>query len=178
MDERLEIRMAGDGGQGVILSSVILADAALRSGKCAAQSQAYGPEARGGVSKGETLIDCRPILYPKVRQANVLLAMTQQALEKYTRDFDEDGVVVCDSSLKPDGVNANVISLPILRTAREKLGKEMCANIVALGALNGVLDAVDWDELEKAVLERVPKGTEELNRRALAEGRRLAAMAG
>ena len=78
---RMELRLAGSGGQGVILASVILAEAAVQSGKYTAQSQSYGPEARGGACKAETLISDAPIGFTKVQQPSFLMALTQKALD-------------------------------------------------------------------------------------------------
>ena len=80
MSRRLDLRLSGSGGQGVILATIILAEAALLAGKKAVQSQAYGPEARGGMCKAETIVSDSPIWFTKVQTPNFLLALTQQAL--------------------------------------------------------------------------------------------------
>ena len=99
MKDRLEMRFAGSGGQGVILASVILAEAAVISGLNAVQSQAYGPEARGGVSKAETILGREKIWYSKVSTPDFLLALTQASLEKYGKEMAADGLVMIDESL-------------------------------------------------------------------------------
>lgn len=175
MSKRYEMRFAGSGGQGVILASVIIAEAAVISGLNTVQSQAYGPEARGGVSKAETVLSRDKIWYSKVTKPNFLLALTQASLEKYTQELAEGAVVMMDDSLSlPEGLDpARVISIPILRTAREKVGKAFTANIVAVGAINRALQLFSDDELMEGVKRHIPAGTEEINQKALAEGAAL-----
>lgn len=175
MSTRYEMRFAGSGGQGVILASVILAEAAVIAGRKAVQSQAYGPEARGGVSKAETVISREPIWYTKVSRPQFLLALTQASLNAYAPDLAEGGVVMLDESLQlPAGLDAErALSLPILRTAREVVGKAFTANIVAVGAINKALGLFDEKTLIEAVRRHIPAGTEEINQKALAAGEAL-----
>ena len=177
-NNRYEIRLTGSGGQGVIMASVILAEAAIIQGKNAIQSQAYGPEARGGTSKAETIIGENELWYSKVNKPHFLLALTQEALNKYIGDTSEDAIVLIDSSLHlPDGAeltgSKKFYSLPILKTAREEIGKPMTANIVAVGAINKLAGLFTEDALQEAVKRHIPRGTEELNMRALAAGEAL-----
>ena len=171
-----ELRLAGSGGQGVILATVILAEAAILSGKHTAQSQAYGPEARGGSCKAETLISDGPIGFTKVQNPTFLMALTQKSFDQYGPEVDEDCLVMIDSTLTPpEGLKAKrVVSLPILETARNKVGRLQTANIVAMGAINSLVGITDDETITKAVLMHVPKGTEELNMKALLEGKKLA----
>lgn len=174
---RHEIRLSGSGGQGMITAGIILAyAAAVFEGKKAVQSQSYGPEARGGASKAEVIISDNEINYPKVMAPDVVIALTQEAAEKYTKDIKAGGIVIVDSMMvkTPPTGDFTVYSLPIIRTAAEKVGKAMVANVVTLGALNGICGLVDEKLLEDAVLSRIPKGTEDLNKRALAAGVELA----
>ena len=172
---RFEMRFTGSGGQGVILCSIILAEAAFLVGKNVAQSQSYGPEARGGLCRAELVIDEKTITYPKVMQANFLLALTQASLEKYGTSTAEDALIMIDKSLlEPDDLGSyNVVALPILQTASRVVGKAMTANIVAVGAINELLGIVPDDVLEQAVRTYIPAGTEEINLRALDEGRKM-----
>jgi len=173
--KQYEMRFTGSGGQGVILASVIIAEAAVLSGRHTVQSQAYGPEARGGTSKAETIISPEAILFSKVVSPDFLLALTQGSLDKYAEGLSPDAVVMADDTLTvPESLTGNcVISIPILRTAREKVGKEMTANIVAVGAINAALGLFPAEILRQAVRRHIPKGTEALNDKALAEGERL-----
>ena len=175
MSKRYEMRFAGSGGQGVILASVILAEAAVISGLHAVQSQAYGPEARGGVSRAETVLSRGKIWYSKVTQPDFLLALTQASLDKYAQGLTAEAVVMADDSLRvPAEVDAGrVLSIPILRTAKETVGKAFTANIVAVGAINAALRLFEDEALLEAVRRHIPAGTEEINKKALDAGAAL-----
>lgn len=172
---REELRLSGTGGQGLILAGIILAEAALLDGKLAIQSQSYGPEARGGSSKAEVIISEESIHFPKVTEPDVLLAMSQEALNKYSKDLLPESVIVTDSLFvtKLPEHPGKVYELPITQTSKSVLGKALFANIIALGALVKLTGIVSFESLEKAVLSHVPKGTEELNHKALELGKEL-----
>lgn len=173
---KMELRLAGSGGQGVILASVILAEAAVQSGKYTAQSQSYGPEARGGACKAETLISDDPIGFTKVQQPTFLMALTQKALDTYTRALPENCLVLVDEGLTvPENLNGHrVLRLPILRTAKETVGRAQTANVLAVGCITALLGITDMETLKKAASLHIPRGTEEINLKALAEGVKLA----
>ncbi|MDD2232864.1 MAG: 2-oxoacid:acceptor oxidoreductase family protein [Sphaerochaetaceae bacterium] len=173
---RQEIRLAGSGGQGIILATVILAEAAIQAGMNTAQSQAYGPEARGGSCKAETLISDQTIGFTKVQNPTFLMALTQKSLDQYGPEVSENCLVLIDSGLSaPQDMKAKrIVALPILDTARTVVGKIQTANIVAVGCINDLLGITDAKTLEKAVLMHVPSGTEQLNIKALEEGFKLA----
>ncbi len=167
---RKEIRFGGFGGQGIVTAGIILARAAaLHDNLNALQTQSYGPEARGGASKSEVIISDSEIYYPKVQKPDIFVCMSQQALDKYLKDLR--GVLIYDGSLikkVPEGVKA--YSIPATMLAKRELGKTIVANIIMLGALAEITEVVSRDALKKAVLESVPKGTEELNIKALEIG--------
>jgi len=173
VDERIEIRLSGSGGQGLILAGIILAEAAILDGKNAVQTQSYGPEARGGASRSEVIISNASIDYPKVSKSDILLALTEEAMIKYKSDLREDGLLIIDSSIKKPDDPFRILCVPIIKTAQEKVGKSIVANIVALGTLTLAAKIVSKEAIEKAILARVPKGTEELNKKALYEGYNL-----
>jgi len=168
----LQISLSGTGGQGLILAGIILAEAAIMDGKEAIQTQSYGPEARGGASKAEVIISNHPIDYPHVLNADILLVMSQEACNKYSGLVGSKGQLIVDTSVvwEIPEVAAKVIPLEITRVAKEELGKVMVANIIAMGALVGLTEAVSIESLKAAVLARVPKGTEKLNMHALEIG--------
>lgn len=171
---KMEIRLAGSGGQGVILATIILADAALGGGKNVVQSQSYGPEARGGMCKAEVIVSDERIWFTKVINPTFLLALTQEALNMYTKALGKDCLVMMDSSLEvPEGLTNPVISVPILETAKSVVGKGFTANIVAVAAINQALGLVPFEILKESVLSRIPKGTEAINIKALEEGAKL-----
>ncbi|KAA0257938.1 2-oxoacid:ferredoxin oxidoreductase subunit gamma [Deferribacter autotrophicus] len=173
---RIDIRLSGSGGQGMITSGAILGIAAVYDGKNAVQTKSYGPEARGGAARAEVVISEEEINYVKVIDADILVALTQEAADKFSSAVKEGGIVIIDELMvknPPEG-NFKVYTLPIIKTAAEKVGKSLVANIVTLGALNEISNIVSFESLEKAVLSKVPKGTEELNKKALAAGREIA----
>lgn len=173
--EKYEVRLSGSGGQGLLLAGIILAEGAINDGKNSVQTQSYGPEARGGASKSEVIISDEMIDFPKVRNCDILLALTQKSYEQYSEGLKDDGILIIDASVKiGDTGNKKVYSVPILDTAAKDLGKPMVTNIVALGAIVEVTKIISKESLEKAVLDRVPKGTEDLNRRALSMGYKIA----
>jgi 2-oxoglutarate ferredoxin oxidoreductase subunit gamma len=177
MSERYEIRFSGSGGQGLILAGVIFAEAAAIFDQInAVQSQSYGPEARGGASKSEVIISDQTINFPKATAIDLMLSLTQEAANKYYKDVKETGTILIDEDFVKEAPKGKfrVISLPIIRTAAEEIGKAFVANIVALGAITAITGKVKLESVEKAVLSRVPKGTEDLNKRALKAGYDLA----
>jgi len=166
---RHEIRICGFGGQGIILAGVILGEAAAKSGYQAVQTQSYGPESRGGAARSEVVISDAPIDYPRVTKADVIVALSQPAYDRYAGEVGEGGFVVVDTAVSAEGV----IEMPFTETA-QSVGHKIVTNIVMLGYLGARLDFLDRDLLEETVLANVPKGTEEINRKALAAGRDLA----
>ena len=179
MLERYEIRFAGSGGQGIITAGIIMGEAAsIYDGKYAVQSQSYGPEARGGASKSEVIIADVPISYPKATNPDLLVALNQESFDKYIKDVKKGGIVIVDSDYVkvPDEKEGEYViyHVPIVETARNEIGKTFVVNIVFLGVVREITGIVSHDALEKAILNRVPKGTEELNIKAFEAGIRLA----
>ncbi len=171
MGFRYDIRLSGSGGQGLILMGIILAEAiGLYEGKFVAQTQSYGPEARGGSSKAEVVVSDTEIDYPKALKLDLLLCMTQQSCDDYYMDLKPEGLLVADTTFVTQTPVTRAVEIPFTRIAREKLGKAMAANIVALGAISKLTAIVSPRSLEKALLARAPKGSEQLNRRALKIG--------
>jgi 2-oxoglutarate ferredoxin oxidoreductase subunit gamma len=165
---RYEIRLSGSGGQGLIFAGVILAEAAgIHDGKYVCQTQSYGPEARGGASKTEIVISDVEIDYPKAIKPDLLLAMNQKSCDTYFFDLKPTGMLIVDSTFVKQLPTSRAISIPFTQISREKLGKGISANIIALGALVTLSGAVSLGSLEAAVMSRVPTGTEELNKTAL-----------
>ncbi len=173
MSFRYDIRLSGEGGQGLVLAGRILAEAAaIYDNKNATQSQSYGPEARGGASRSEVIISDEDIDYPKATRLDLLLALTQESCNKYSKDLKDSGILLVDSvtvTKVPEG-NYRIFQVPISDIARTRLGKVVVANIVALGIIAHLAQIVSVDAVESAVLARVPKGTEELNLKAFRTG--------
>ena len=173
MAERYEIRFSGAGGQGLITAGIILAEAAsIIEGKFAVQSQSYGPEARGGASKSEVIISDGPIDYMKATVVDACLAMTQEAADKYANGIKSGGLLLLDSDFAPNAPEGDfkVVRIPIMRTAKEDLGREIVANVVALGAMIAMTGVVSREAGEKAVLAKVPEAFIDLNKKAYSLG--------
>lgn len=169
--QRYEIRFSGSGGQGLITAAVIFAEAVgVHMHKYVCQTQSYGPEARGGKSKAEVVISDTPIDYPKAMSLDLLLAMNQAACDAYFYDLKPNGLLVVDSSLVEQYPTSRIITVPFTEIAREKIGKEMVANMVALGTIGFLSGQVELDQLMLSLLARIPPGTEEMNKQAFSYG--------
>jgi 2-oxoglutarate ferredoxin oxidoreductase subunit gamma len=178
MGSRYEIRLSGSGGQGLILMGIILAEAiGIYDGKYVAQTQSYGPEARGGSSKSEVVVSDEEIDYPKAMKLDLLLAMNQKSCDEFYPDLKPDGLLIVDSTFVAQLPTPKVFRIPFTRMARETFKKEVVANIIALGALSQLSPIVTPKAIESAVLARVPRGTEKLNRDALRAGMNAAKQA-
>ncbi|MDR2104226.1 MAG: 2-oxoacid:acceptor oxidoreductase family protein, partial [Deferribacteraceae bacterium] len=141
---KTEIRLSGSGGQGLITAGIIFAQAAVLDGKNAVQTQSYGPEARGGAAKAEVIISDKEIYYPKVTTPDILIALTQEAVNNYISDMSEDGLVIADDTLVkevPFG-NYKIFKTPIVTAASEKLASVLSANIITLALLNTLYPTV------------------------------------
>ena len=178
MLDRYEIRLGGSGGQGLVLAGIILAEAAgVYEGKNVVQTVSYGPAARVGTSRADVVVSDREIDYPKAISLDVLLAMTQMACDESASELKPAGVLVVDSQLVSQVTYSRVVKIPFTQIAREKCGREQMANIVALGALSKLIPAIPAgagvvtpESMEAAVMARIPKGTEMLNKLAFEEG--------
>lgn len=169
--DRFEMRLSGSGGQGMIFASVVIGKAiGIGENKNVVQSQSYGPEARGGASKADVVISADEIYYPKAMKLDLLLAMTQEALDKYLSDLKDDGILIVDSSLVTDYPRDRAYALEFTRIARNEVGHIMVANVVALGAIAGLTGLVSKEGLTEVVLQHAPKGTEDKNRKAVELG--------
>ena len=167
-----EIRIAGFGGQGIVLSGQIIGQAAsVYGGSFATLTQSYGPEARGGACTAEVVTSSEPIGYPYVQNPETIIILSQEAYTKYGHDLPTQTKVIIDPDLvKPDPpLDPAPLSIPATRMARE-MGRAVVANIIMLGFLAAVSDLVSYESLKKSVLASVPKGTEELNTRAFESG--------
>ena len=172
---RLEIRLSGFGGQGIIRSGEIVGRAAaLYDGRYATFTQSYGPESRGGACAAQVIIADDPVelSYPHLIDPSILIIMSQGAYNKYVPCFRQDGLLAVDEDLvelDEAAESLRVMGIPASRMA-EDLGRRIVANVVMLGFVAAITDIVSPEAMKKAVLESVPKGTEELNTRAFEAG--------
>ncbi len=177
MAKRTEFRLSGSGGQGIITAGIVLAEAAILEGKNAIQTQSYGPEARGGASKAEVVISLGEIDYPKATVPDYLLCLTNEAFRLFGANAEEKTVIIVDAFVDTESSNRKVISVPIIQSAQSDF-KPIVANVIALGFLVAYTGIVSQESAQAALLSRIPKGTEELNKKALAAGFALAKTAG
>lgn len=169
-----EIRVGGLGGQGVILCGHIIGKAAsIFESKHATLIQAFGPEARGSACSAQVTVSDDAIGYPYVKNPDVLILLSPDAYTQFAPQLKPGGILLYESELitlderLPAGARA--IGIPATRFA-EELGRRLVLNIVMVGFFAGVTGLVSYEAVEKAVLGSVPKGTEDLNLRALRKG--------
>ncbi|MFH1313666.1 MAG: 2-oxoacid:acceptor oxidoreductase family protein [Candidatus Eisenbacteria bacterium] len=173
---RIEIRVAGFGGQGVVLAGRLLGEAAILDGKRAVQTQSYGPESRGGAARSEVVVSDEAIDYPKVIEADILVALSQTAFDKYRSTVRADGKVIVDADLV-EAESEDVYCVPFTRTA-DDLGKRMVANSVMLGYLVASTGVMAPESMEATIRDKVPRHTIDINVRAFNKGVELAKQEG
>ena len=174
--ERCRMVFSGSGGQGVITAAIILAEAAvLYDDLTAVQSQAYGPEARGGATRSDVIISDTIINYPKVVQPNVLVCLTQEAYNKFYTIIRPGGLLMTDSRFVETQRKADAIQkeIPIYATIMEEIGKPIVFNICMLGTLLALTDLVRPESVMKVIKTRIPEGFLDLNQKALDIGLKL-----
>lgn len=166
------IRISGFGGQGIILSGVIVGKAAVFDGFNVVQTQSYGPEARGGFTRSEVVISDE-IDYPKVESATVSIIMSQEAFFKYALRTKKEGIIIYDPELIPDHKiegNFKLAEVNATRIASE-LGTKIISNIVMLGAFNEVCNLISKDAMIESIKDSIPKMLD-LNLNAFEVGRK------
>lgn len=165
-----EIRVSGYGGQGVILSAMVLGRAAaLYEDKYSTLIQAFGPEARGSACSAQVIISDEIINYPYLIKSDILIAMSQEALNKFQGELKNTGTLVYESELVDvSQVPASIkkFGVPATRLAEEKLGRNLGANIVMVGFISSVLDLVSQDSVIKSICKTVPEHTIDYNKKA------------
>jgi len=168
-----EIRIAGFGGQGVILSAIVLGKAAsIHQGAFATMTQNFGPEARGGACSAQLVLSDSPILYPYVTHPDIMVVMSQEAYVRFGSELKEGGIMIVEQDLvrvSNLGKEIQVYSVPATRIA-EELGKRMVLNSVMVGFFTAVTKLLDADAVRKAVADSVPPSSRELNLKAFEKG--------
>jgi 2-oxoglutarate ferredoxin oxidoreductase subunit beta len=172
-ENRWEIRMAGTGGQGILLAGNILAHAlTFDSPFYVAQTQSYGAEARGGPSRTDLVISNQPLDFPQARNLDLLVALTREACEAHLADLKPGGRLMVDSALMKDLPPVRCLALPFQDLAKKATGRDRAANMAVLGALSQSLDFLPSGILEKAVLELSPVGTGKESLKAFRAGQK------
>jgi 2-oxoglutarate ferredoxin oxidoreductase subunit gamma len=168
-----EIRIAGFGGQGVILSAVVLGKAAsIYENGFATMTQNFGPEARGGACSAQLIISDSPVLYPYVAQPDIMVILSQEAYNRFAQELKPDGILIIEEDLVRVSDlqgGAKVYAIPATRLA-EELGKRMVLNSVMVGFFTAVTKLLDADAVRKAVADSVPASFRELNLKAFDKG--------
>jgi len=168
-----EIKFSGFGGQGVILAGIIIGRAAsIYANKFATLTQSFGPEARGSACSAQLIVSDEIVLYPYVTKPEILMAMSQEACNKFLPETTNDATLIVEEELvKPQDLKPGmkVYSIPATRIA-EKLGRKMILNIVMVGFFTSVTRLVDYEAVRDAVRSSVPQGTEVLNMKAFDRG--------
>ncbi len=168
-----EIRIAGFGGQGVILSAMIVGKAAsIFEGGYATLTQSFGPEARGGASSAQVILSDAPVLYPYVTRPDILVVMSQEAYARFIPELKDGGMLIVEENLVrisdlPSGVRVYGVPATLLA---EELGKRMVLNVVMVGFFAAVTGLLPPDSLRKAIADSVPPATADLNLRAFDQG--------
>ena len=168
-----EIRIAGFGGQGVILSAIVLGKAAsIYQGAFATMTQNFGPEARGGACSAQLVLSDSPVLYPYVTHPDIMVIMSQEAYVRFAPELKDGGILIIEqdlvrvSDLKKE---IQVYSVPATRIA-EELGKRMVLNSVMVGFFTAVTQLLEPDAVRKAVADSVPPHSREVNLKAFEKG--------
>ncbi|MBE3037132.1 MAG: 2-oxoacid:acceptor oxidoreductase family protein [Candidatus Atribacteria bacterium] len=170
---KIEIRFSGTGGQGLVLASIILAEALMMDGFNIITGESHGIEARGGASSAEIIASKEEIFDLSVTLPDILVTLSQQAYDKYGKKIKKDSLVILDSSLmKSESIadSENIHTLPLTRLVREELGTTLPTNICSLGALVGISKIVSMDSIKKAIVDRVPKNSGSINLKAFELG--------
>ncbi len=168
-----EIRIAGFGGQGVILSAMVLGKAAcIYQDGFATMTQSFGPEARGGACSAQLVLSGSPILYPYVSRPDILVVLSQEAYTRFIPELKDGGTLIVErdlvrlADLKP---NIKIYSVPATRLA-EDLGKKMVLNSVMVGFFTCVTGLLDKEAVRSAIDDSVPAAFRELNIKAFESG--------
>lgn len=168
-----EIRIAGFGGQGVILSAIVIGKAGcIYENGYSTMTQSFGPEARGGACSAQVILSDKPVLYPYVTRPDILVVMSQEAYTLFSPQISPNGILVIEEDLVRIGelpAGVRVYSVPATRIA-EELGKKMVLNIVMVGFFTAVSQALDPDAVRKAVAASVPEAYRDLNLKAFDRG--------
>lgn len=168
-----EIRIAGFGGQGVILAAAVIGKAAaIFQGGHATMTQSFGPEARGGSSSAQVILSGEPILYPYITRPDILVVMSQEAYTRFSPELKPGGILITEQELVrvdsiPNGVRA--YGVPATRLA-EELGRKVVLNIVMVGFFGAVVNLLEPDALRQAVADSVPPAMQKLNLQAFDKG--------
>jgi len=166
---RYEVILAGSGGQGLVLSGIMLGEAAILEGKVVAQTQSYGIASRGGLSLAEVIVDREEIIYQQVQAPDIILTLTEEALEKYASFADKGVAILYDTTLAKARTGENFTGHPFTQIASD-MGNVGSVNILSLGAMITALPMVKAESLARVIRKRFQGKALELNLRMLQAG--------
>lgn len=184
MSNRYEARFAAVGGQGVLLAGDVLGLAAQKyEGRYSVQSPTYTAQVRGGPTKIDVIIDDEPVMYPKTTAINFFLSLAQGSYDAFLYDLRDDAIVVIDPILVTKwDARYTTYKVPVIEITKAKIGKMIMSSVLSLGIMVELTKVVKKESIEKALLQKAPKGTEDLNLKALhlgfEEAKKLIASAG
>jgi 2-oxoglutarate ferredoxin oxidoreductase subunit gamma len=167
----MNIRFAGFGGQGIVMAGYILGHAGILDGRNALQTQSYGSESRGGACKSDVIISAGEILELAPSAVDVLVAMSQPALDKHLANLKPEGILIYDSDLvKPANRRKSAVGLPATDIAHKTFGRDVVANVIMLGCLAGLTGVASRAAIRQAIAESVPPKTVDTNLEAFEDG--------
>lgn len=173
LQQLTEIRVAGFGGQGVIMAASVIGKAAsIVDGGFATMTQNFGPEARGGACSAQVILSNTPVLYPYVTKPDILIVMSQEAYVKFAPELKPGGIMLIEQELvRVQGIapQVKVYGIPATRLAEEQ-GKRMVLNIVMVGFFGAITQLLSRETLRKAVQDSVPAAFAEMNMKAFETG--------
>lgn len=174
--DRITIQFCGFGGQGLVLSAKVFGTAAVFAGLNGVQTQSYGSEARGGECQAELILSGKEIHSPSSDTVDLLVAMSQPALDRYLGHLKDGGTLVTDPRYvkRPKRKDIRIVEVPVTQIAADELGQQITANMVMLGFLREATHLIPEQSLRKAVSESVPEHFVDVNLKAIERGKQLA----
>jgi 2-oxoglutarate ferredoxin oxidoreductase subunit gamma len=168
-----EIRFSGFGGQGFIRCALITGKAlSLYVDKFATMTQSFGPEARGSACSAQLVVSDDRGLYPYITAPAILMALSQDAYDKYHPELIPGGALIVDEDLVKlgdDRPDLSVWAVPATRFA-ESLGNRLFTNLVALGFFTSVTGVATAEAMKKALPGLVPSRFLKINIAAFEKG--------
>lgn len=173
LQQLTEIRVAGFGGQGVIMAASVIGKAtSIVDGNYATMTQNFGPEARGGACSAQLVLSTTPVLYPYVTHPDIMVVMSQEAYNKFAPELKPGGIMLIEQELvRVQGLakSVRVYGIPATRLA-EECGKRMVLNVVMVGFFGAITGLISRESLRKAVEDSVPAAFREMNMKAFDTG--------
>jgi len=175
--DHYEARFAGVGGQGVILAGKILAYGMVSFEDChAIETPTYTAQVRGGATKVDVVIDKNHIEYPRAENVDFFLSLHQKSFNIYYKEIKPDAIVVVDPNLNPKvpaDMTQKLVIVDLIEIAKKEMGKTLYSAVIAVGLFAGLSQVIKDSNIQQAVLDNAPKGTEMDNLKAVKIGLEL-----